>query len=75
LIRTHNLEKLLSFCRKRESKFKEIFPACVILNHYYIDTCYPDIWDHGRFDNKKLAKKALVLAEKVLNFARNKIEK
>ena len=39
-----------------------------MLNDYYTDTRYPDIWDYDRFDNKKLAFQALKLAEEILEF-------
>ena len=44
-----------------------------VLNSYYTDTRYPDIWDYDRFNDRKLAKEALKLAKKVLDFIKKKI--
>jgi len=74
LIRTHNLIKLLRLARKHDQVFKKLNSACEILSQYYTDTRYPDIWDYSRFDDKKLAKEAVKLAQKVLVFVKEKLK-
>jgi len=65
---------LLKFCRNHNSEFEKLFSACEILNCYYTDTRYPDIWDYDRVDDKKLASEAIKLTEKVLKFVKKKIK-
>lgn len=73
LVRTHNLERLLKFSQRHNADFKKLFVACKVLNRYYTDTRYPDIWDYSRFEDKDLAKEALRLAEKVVKFVEEKL--
>lgn len=73
LIRTHNLFRLLKKCKQFNSQFEQFVTAAKILNAYYIDTRYPDIWDMSRFEDEKLAKEALELAEKLVEFVEKKI--
>lgn len=75
LIRTHHLERLLEKCLKFNKEFLKIKTNCQILNQYYTDTRYPDIWDYTRFENQKTAQEAMVLAEQVLNFIKEKLKK
>lgn len=73
LVRTHNLEQLLKLCSKYEPDFNKLSSKGKILNKYYTDTRYPDIWDYSRFDNQKLAKEALKKAEEILKFVGGKL--
>jgi HEPN domain-containing protein len=73
LIKTHNLIKLLKKCSQHQSSFGKLLKVCKILNNYYTDTRYPDIWDYDRFNDKKLASEALKLAEEVLKSVKSKI--
>lgn len=74
LVRTHNLLKLLRLCRLEEPSFKKLFSNCEVLNAYYTDTRYPDIWDYGRFNKKKLASEAIPLAGQILEFVRERLK-
>lgn len=51
LIKTHNLIALLRKCKKQDCLFEKLLPACKVLNNYYTDTRYPDIWDYSRFED------------------------
>lgn len=74
LIRTHNLLLLLKSCQKYNRSFAQLVDACTILNGYYTDTRYPDIWDVTRFEDANLAKEALGLAYEVVAFVQKKIK-
>lgn len=74
LIKTHDLERLLEKCLVFEKNFLKLKKNCQILNGYYIDTRYPDIWDYSRFESEKLAREALKLSEKVLEFVQKRID-
>ena len=73
LIKTHNLPLLNEKCKKFDSTFFELEEAVDTLNNYYTDTRYPDIWDYTRFHNEALAKEALILTEKIVQFVNKKI--
>lgn len=73
LIRTHNLERLLEKALVFHKDFLSLERSCRVLNSYYTDTRYPDVWDYSRFDDKKLAKEAIDLAGKVIGFVREKL--
>jgi len=73
LIRTHNLERLLEKCTLFERKFLRLKRNCQVLNEFYTDTRYPDIWDRTRFNDESLAKDALRLAEAVVKFIERNI--
>ena len=68
---THNLEFLCLECIKIDDSFKSIRTHCNILNSYSTDTRY--------LDNCPLTERdmheAIELAEEVLNFVKEKIEK
>lgn len=74
LVRTHDLERLLEKAETHEKSFSKLRSNCQILNTYYTDTRYPEIWDYTRFENKKLADEALKLAKEVLEFVSERIE-
>lgn len=74
LIRTHNLEKLLERCLVYDKEFLEIKENCKVLNRYYTDTRYPDIWDYSRFQDEKIAREALLQAEEILEFVSKKLQ-
>ena len=74
LIKTHNLERLLEKLIFFKNEFLKLRENCQVLNDYYTDTRYPDIWDYDRFDNKKLAFQALKLAEEILEFVEKEIK-
>lgn len=74
LIRTHNLERLLEKSIVFNKEFLKLKRNCQVLNRYYIDTRYPDIWDYSRFDEKDLAREAMSLAKEILQFTSNKIK-
>jgi len=73
LLKTHNLIQLLKFAKDCDSEFNQMFENCKILNSYYTDTRYPDIWDYDRFNNQKLAQEAIHSAEELLKFTQNKL--
>lgn len=68
LIRTHNLLRLLRKCQSFNPQFEKFLKTAEILNNYYIDTRYPDIWDISRFEDKKLAEEALKLSKEMVKF-------
>lgn len=74
LIRTHNLPSLNEVCKKFDQEFSELNAPVRILNNYYTDTRYPDIWDYSRFEDKKLAEEAIKLAERAVNFVSKKVK-
>lgn len=51
LVRTHDVERLLEKTELHDKSFKKLRSNCQILNVYYTDTRYPDIWDYSRFEN------------------------
>lgn len=73
LIRTHNLERLLERCSLFDKDFLSVRRHCQILNTYYTDTRYPDIWDMSRFEDEVLASEALDLAYEVIQFVEKKL--
>lgn len=75
LIRTHDLERLLEKCLTFDKDFLSLKQNCQILNDYYIDTRYPDIWDIGRFDDEKMAQEALSFTKEIYDFVAKKLEK
>ena len=60
--------------KKHDSSFSVLHQAVDILNQYYTDTRYPDIWDYSRFEDKDLAKEALKLAKKTVEFVKKKLK-
>jgi len=74
LLKTHNLPMLNEKCKKYSRDFSSLDSAVDILNAYYTDTRYPDIWDYNRFNDKKFAEEALQKAEKILNFISKKLK-
>lgn len=74
LIRTHNLPMLNEKCKKHDSSFSMLHKAVDILNQYYTDTRYPDIWDCSRFEDKDLAKEALKLTKETVEFIKKKLK-
>lgn len=73
LVRTHHLVNLLKRCKKLDFNFTDLLPGVKVLNNYYTDTRYPDIWDVTRFEDEKLAKEALGLAKEVVEFVEKKV--
>lgn len=74
LLKSHNLPLLNERCKKFNPNFSLLDLAVDVLNQYYTDTRYPDIWDYSRFEDEKLAKEALKLAEEILSFVSKKIK-
>jgi HEPN domain-containing protein len=60
-------------CKKYSRDFSSLDSAVDILNAYYTDTRYPDIWDYNRFNDRELAKEALEQAKKVLDLISQKL--
>lgn len=70
----HNLEKLLEFCLRFDSQFKELKVACQRLKHYYAPTRYPDVLaEQFKSYTKTQAQKALSDAKKIFQFVKAKI--
>lgn len=73
LVRTHDTERLLELCLSFDTDFQHLKSACNIVNDYYVDTRYPDIWDIQRFQTKALAREALKEAKKTISFIQKKL--
>ena len=73
LIRTHSLIRLLQLCIDFNNNFVELKDSLQILDDYYVDTRYPDMWDRYPFENENMARDALIEAEKVFLFVQDKL--
>jgi len=71
--KTHNLTELLIACVKVEKEFSTIEKYTSKLNPYYLETRYPDVGDVEKFNKKEYAQEALEMADKVLNFVKEKL--
>ena len=73
-IKTHNLTELLTVCVKIDKEFASLEKYSSKLNPYYLETRYPDMGDVEKFNKKEFAQEAIEMAEKVLNFVKNKLK-
>src|SRR3989344_4964039 len=72
-IKTHDLTELLTACVKVDKEFSTIEEYTSKLNPYYLETRYPDVGDVEKFNKKEYAQEALEMADKVLNFVKEKL--
>lgn len=68
----HDLGALLEECVKIDGNFEDLKLECITLTDYYAPTRYPDIAQFINFTEEK-AKEAYLLADKIVEFVKNKL--
>lgn len=68
----HDLRAILEGCIKIDPSFEHLRNECATLNTYYAPTRYPDIVEFIHFTKEK-AEEAYTLADKIVEFVKNKL--
>ncbi len=70
----HSIYQLLG---KLENVAPDVLSAAQVLDHYYIPTRYPNVFAAGApmdYYDSKMAEEAVQLAQRIIEFAANRIE-
>lgn len=71
--KTHHLEKLARDCARFEKRFEEFLDDCLRLSRYYIETRYPPVVPIEY--TKAEAKKAIEIAEAIIEFVEGRLDR